>query len=118
MVRLSSYDHGGVHPDMVDLPSKAMMQEEYWGKIKSKGISKAYHSWRGEEVRYVDDLLGWLNGASENFVDGRIEEWYKTKTDQLGWLRRIVEGSESGERKKTVQPICVAGCTWIVVFSR
>jgi len=39
----------------VDLPSNATMREEYQEKVERKGVGKAYHSSRGEEIQYVND---------------------------------------------------------------
>jgi len=58
----------------VDLPSNTTVWEEYQEKVERKGVGKVYHSLRGEEVQYVNDLLGWVNSVSGSVVEGHTEE--------------------------------------------
>ena len=65
------------------LPSAEDMRSEYRAKVKNKGFGRAFHSVKGEEVAYADELLEWINRDGETMgadrVEGHSEEWRKAR---------------------------------------
>jgi len=61
------------------LPSEADMRAEYNEKLARKGAGRSFHSLRGQDVDYVDDLLAWINkdivAAGGDPVRGHTDEW-------------------------------------------
>ena len=55
------------------------MRREYDGKVEKKGYGRAFHSVRGKEIEYVDELVGWVNREADrvgaNRVEGHTEKW-------------------------------------------
>ncbi|TVY47036.1 Flavin-containing monooxygenase [Lachnellula occidentalis] len=60
-------------------PSEEDMRAEYLRKLGEKGPGRAFHSLRGKDAEYVDELLAWINpgivAAGGRAVEGHTEEW-------------------------------------------
>ena len=73
------------------LPSQEEMRSEYQARLRKKGVGKAFHSLKGQEVQYVNSLVDWLNrdgqrlGASH--VEGHTAAWHAADADRT----RMVE---------------------------
>ena len=67
----------------VPLPTAAEMRLEYNAKVEKVGLGKVFHSIRGTEEKYVDDLLVWVNTsrAAQELVPikGFSPRWYEAK---------------------------------------
>jgi hypothetical protein len=79
-----------------DLPSKNSMQREYRDRLERKGIGKGFHSLRGQEVEYVNELLEWINADVEKRggrrVEGHSDLWHVAKDDQIERFKKMFEG--------------------------
>ena len=73
------------------LPSREVMRSEYEARLREKGVGKAFHSLKGQEVRYVDNLVEWLNRDGQRLdakpVEGHTVAWHAANADRL----RIIE---------------------------
>ncbi|TVY45229.1 Flavin-containing monooxygenase [Lachnellula subtilissima] len=60
-------------------PSEEDMREEYLKKLGQKGSGRSFHSLRGRDAEYVNELLTWINpgiiAAGGKAVEGHTEEW-------------------------------------------
>ncbi|TVY19863.1 Flavin-containing monooxygenase ustF2 [Lachnellula arida] len=60
-------------------PSEEEMRAEYIEKLGQKGSGRAFHSLKGRDAEYVDELLAWINpgivAAGGKAVEGHTEEW-------------------------------------------
>ncbi|KAF2015865.1 pantothenate transporter [Aaosphaeria arxii CBS 175.79] len=69
------------------LPTEQAMRREYDDKVKTKGYGKHFHSLRGIETEYVEDLLAWVNGdleiAGRQKLKGHTEVWKVVKQEQI-----------------------------------
>lgn len=73
------------------LPSGSNMREEYRAKIEQKGLGRNFHSLRGKEEGYVQELLDWVNFFRSKvglpLIPGYTEVWHDAKRIQ----RKIFE---------------------------
>lgn len=60
-------------------PSEAEMRAEYLEKLGQKGSGRSFHSLKGKDAEYVNELLAWINpgivAAGGKAVGGHTEEW-------------------------------------------
>ncbi len=68
-----------VFSEKVPLPKEDEARAEYRRKVEEKGFGRNFHSLRGKDVEYANDLLAWINpsivAAGEAPVEGHSEEW-------------------------------------------
>ncbi|EED15675.1 FAD dependent oxidoreductase, putative [Talaromyces stipitatus ATCC 10500] len=68
------------------LPSGSNMREEYRAKVDQKGLGRNFHSLRGEEEGYVEELLDWINFFRDKVrlppIAGYTETWHEAKEIQ------------------------------------
>jgi hypothetical protein len=61
------------------LPTETEMRAEYNKRVQEKGFGRAFHSLRGKDVDYVNELLAWINpgivAAGGEPVEGHTKEW-------------------------------------------
>ncbi|RDW64791.1 hypothetical protein BP6252_10442 [Coleophoma cylindrospora] len=61
------------------LPSQPEMRNEYNKKVKEKGVGRVFHSLKGEDVNYANELISWINpgivASGGKAVEGHLEEW-------------------------------------------
>ena len=61
------------------LPSEEEMRAEYVDRVRRKGVGRAFHNLREQQVDYVNELLGWVNGQAEvtggEKFEGHSENW-------------------------------------------
>ncbi|KAH8597078.1 hypothetical protein B0O99DRAFT_670682 [Bisporella sp. PMI_857] len=69
-----------VFASIASLPSESEMRKEYVQKVKEKGYGRDFHSLKGVERAYVDELVAWINsGAGEKGVQ-------KVEGHSLTWV--------------------------------
>jgi hypothetical protein len=73
------------------LPSGSNIREEYRAKIEQKGVGRNFHSLKGEEEGYVQELLDWINFFRAKvglpLIPGYTETWHEAKKVQ----RKLIE---------------------------
>ncbi|PMD40932.1 dimethylaniline monooxygenase [Hyaloscypha variabilis F] len=61
------------------LPTETEMRAEYNQRVQEKGFGRIFHSLRGKDVDYVNELLAWINpsivAAGGEPVEGHTKEW-------------------------------------------
>lgn len=84
------------------LPSKAAMRSEYVEKVKNKGYGKAFHSLRGQEVAYVNDLIAWVNSDLEKLgkgkLNGHTDRWHAAMAESLE-RTKVLSATTTVEKK-------------------
>lgn len=87
------------------LPRKAAMRSEYITKVKRKGYGKAFHSLRGQEVAYVNELIAWVNcdleRAGKGKLNGHTDRWHNAMADGLERMKAL-SATHSVEKKLEV----------------
>ena len=82
------------------LPPGEAMRAEYDRRVARKGTGKMFHSLKEEEVRYVDELVRWVNGDANGrgaeLVEGHTREWHEANVERLERVRRIFGDRPSG----------------------
>ncbi|KAF1986877.1 pantothenate transporter [Aulographum hederae CBS 113979] len=77
------------------LPGEDFMRKEYRARVGKKGYGKQFHSLRGAEVEYVDDLLQWINNEAERRklpqTDGHSPEWHEARKEQTERIQRLFQ---------------------------
>lgn len=85
-----------VYAGIARLPSGSNMREEYRAKIEQKGLGRNFHSLRGEEERYVQELLDWVNffrgKVGLSLIPGYTETWREAKKEQKKFFDQLFEG--------------------------
>lgn len=84
------------------LPTEQDMRREYQKRLKEKGPGRVFHSLRGYESQYVDELLSWINRdlerLGEPLVEGHTEDWKAMKEAHLEKLKlRYATGDPNGD---------------------
>jgi ACS family pantothenate transporter-like MFS transporter len=80
-----------------DLPDAEAMREEYKERVLQKGFGKPFHSLRGVEVGYVNELLSWVNeqgsarGAQR--IEGHTEKWHEARAEFNERMKKMFEGT-------------------------
>jgi len=79
------------------LPPTTEMRKEYLDRIRIKGYRRNFHSLKGEEDTYVNQLLDWLNGdrAQQGLspIEGHTSSWIEAKEEQVKRLNQLFQGS-------------------------
>lgn len=79
-----------------DLPDEETMRKEYKERVIQKGFGKPFHSLRGVEVEYVNELLSWVNTQGEargaKRIEGHTELWHQAKEEFNERMKKIFEG--------------------------
>uniref|UniRef100_A0A093XC75 Thiol-specific monooxygenase n=1 Tax=Talaromyces marneffei PM1 TaxID=1077442 RepID=A0A093XC75_TALMA len=79
------------------LPSGSNMRDEYRAKIEQKGVGRNFHSLKGEEEGYVQELLDWINffrgKVGLPLITGYTETWHEAKKVQ----RKLIEQQFQGK---------------------
>ncbi|RDW68478.1 hypothetical protein BP5796_09135 [Coleophoma crateriformis] len=61
------------------LPSQPEMRNEYNKKVKEKEVGRAFHSLKGVEIKYTNELISWINprivASKGRAVDAHLEAW-------------------------------------------
>jgi ACS family pantothenate transporter-like MFS transporter len=65
-----------------NLPDEESMRKEYAEKVALKGVGKPFHSLRGEEVKYVNETLEWINRDLKEKIEGHSASWHAANADQ------------------------------------
>lgn len=92
-----------VYAGRANLPSRGAMREAYRERLKRKGHGRRLHSMLGEEVSYVQDLVGWINkdGAAQGAkpVEGHTQSWHAANANRSQSLRKDagVKGNQLAE---------------------
>ena len=72
------------------LPSQEDMRSEYRQRLREKGVGKAFHSLKGQEVRYVNSLVDWLNRDGQRVgakpVEGHTAAWHAADADRVKFI--------------------------------
>ncbi|QDS68308.1 hypothetical protein FKW77_010674 [Venturia effusa] len=80
-----------------DLPDEQTMRAEYRERVARKGLGKSFHSLRGAEVEYVDELLDWVNAQGEGRgakrIEGHTEQWHQAKAEFTERMKKMFESS-------------------------
>ncbi|KAF2684720.1 dimethylaniline monooxygenase [Lentithecium fluviatile CBS 122367] len=90
----------------VKLPREDQMRSEYEERVRVKGHGKAFHSLRGVEEEYVDELIGWANEQLEagERLEGHTPAWKEGKKEQMERLKALFAGD--GVEQKELELIC------------
>lgn len=87
------------------LPSQAEQRAEYNLKINEKGFGRVFHSLRGRDVEYANELLDWINPAivasGGTPYSGHSKEW-KAQYEELRQKilnRKLGDGKEVQNEK-------------------
>ncbi|KAM0710686.1 hypothetical protein Q7P35_001424 [Cladosporium inversicolor] len=77
----------------VPLPSEERMRAEYAERLRIKGAGRPFHSMRGEgqEIGYVKELAGWVNGklaeggevGEGGLMQGHSKKWFDSYARRL-----------------------------------
>lgn len=63
------------------LPKEAAMRAEYNRRVEEKGYGRTFHSLRGQDVEYANELRAWINpgivAAGGKPVEGHTQEWHE-----------------------------------------
>jgi ACS family pantothenate transporter-like MFS transporter len=90
------------------LPSSHAMRKEYRKRVLLKGYGKPFHSLRGVEVEYVNELLDWVNKQGEargaQRIEGHTESWHQARAEFLDRLKQMFEGTSIA--KSLTLPSC------------
>lgn len=75
------------------LPSQESMKQEYRERLRQKGIGRVFHSLKGVEEVYVQDLLEWVNSEREVKgglppIEGHTPTWVEAKQVQVERFRQ------------------------------
>jgi len=77
------------------LPTREEMRGEYRERVERKGCGRSFNSLLGEEVRYVRELVGWLNGNAEvtggEKVERHSEAWVVESEVIVAKIRKMLE---------------------------
>jgi hypothetical protein len=77
------------------LPSGSNMREEYRAKIEQKGVGRNFHSLKGEEEGYVQELLDWVNffrgKVGLPLIPGYTDTWHDAKKVQRKLIEQFYE---------------------------
>lgn len=77
---------------LAGLPSQEKMRQEYNEKLARVGAGKQFHSLKGVEVDYVQELLNWVNPQlqenGEEVLKGHTPEWLAAREDQVADFRK------------------------------
>lgn len=80
-----------------DLPDEKTMREEYVKRVATKGFGKSFHSLRGVEVEYVNELLSWVNEQGEargaKRIEGHTELWHEARGEFMERMKKMFEGT-------------------------
>jgi lysine/ornithine N-monooxygenase len=81
---------------LATLPPEAELRQEYNDKLASKGAGKQFHSLKGTEVDYVNELLDWVNPQLEKngkpALKGHTAEWLAARDEQYALFKEIYGG--------------------------
>jgi hypothetical protein len=84
------------------LPKEDEMREEYKKRVQNKGYGRAFHSLREQQVEYVSELLGWINGQAEvtgaEKVESYSEQWLEEDKLKLQKMRKMFEAKDAIQR--------------------
>ncbi|KAK7510479.1 pantothenate transporter [Phyllosticta citriasiana] len=62
-----------------ELPERDAMREEYGKRVETKGFRKKFHSLKGQDVEYVNELLDWVNAdlarRNRDPIQGHTDEF-------------------------------------------
>ncbi|KAJ5667012.1 hypothetical protein N7507_002876 [Penicillium longicatenatum] len=79
------------------LPPTKDMRKEYLDRSRTKGYRRNFHSLKGEEDTYVEQLLDWVNGdrAQQGLlpIEGHTWSWVEAKEQQAERLKQLFQGS-------------------------
>jgi hypothetical protein len=63
------------------LPSEAEQRAEYNARVEAKGYGRTFHSLRGQDAEYANELRAWINpgivAAGGKPVEGHTREWHE-----------------------------------------
>lgn len=70
------------------------MRAEYNEKLRRKGKGREFHSLLTEEVDYVRDLVGWVNGDNPGgkVVEGHTVSWIEEREKLTERVRKRLWG--------------------------
>jgi MFS transporter, ACS family, pantothenate transporter len=68
-----------VYSGRAKLPVEDDMRSEYRERVAKKGVGKAFHSLKGQDIEYANSLVEWINGDSDSesghAVEGHTYAW-------------------------------------------
>ncbi|KAF2431629.1 dimethylaniline monooxygenase [Tothia fuscella] len=77
------------------LPAEEVMRKEYAEKVALKGVGRSFHSLRGEEVQYVNELLEWINTdptrSPAEKIEGHTALWHQANEAQNVRIREAFD---------------------------
>jgi ACS family pantothenate transporter-like MFS transporter len=96
---------------LASLPAENVMREEYRDRVQRKGTGKVFHSLRGHEVEYVNELLDWINADGESNgakrIEGHSELWHEAKEEQNERFKLwLVGDAEPHKELFVMEPTC------------
>lgn len=75
------------------LPPIDLLRQEYEDRVRTKGYRREFHSLKGQEEAYVDQLLEWINPERARLglpnIEGHSESWRKAKKVQFERLAAL-----------------------------
>lgn len=95
----------------VPLPDPVTARQEYRKKIEEKGSGRSFHSLKGKDKEYVDDLLEWCNpyivakGAEP--LEGHSKEWQAQYAVLIQKFKELLE-PKGGVDQRGVNPFAEA----------
>jgi len=88
------------------LPGEEEMRKEYAQRVERKGLGRAFHDMKGEEVEYVKVLVDWINEQAEVTGGGKVEghsrEWMEGKAVHRETFLKFLAEKEKREREKVL----------------
>lgn len=76
------------------------MRTEYRARVERKGLGRDFHSLKGEEVDYVNDLVAWVNERAELMgrerVEGHSRRWLEENKWRFLKMKRMFVDEDGG----------------------
>jgi ACS family pantothenate transporter-like MFS transporter len=95
---------------LADLPPEEMMRTEYKKRVQTKGYGKLFHSLRGVEVEYVNELLEWINPSVKErggkAVDGHSQTWHEARAILSERMKKMFEGDGKVKKDGVLVSVC------------
>lgn len=94
------------------LPDEAERRAEYNKRVEEKGFGRTFHSLRGQDVEYANELLAWINpgivAAGGKPVEGHTKEWHEQSAIIREKFKEFLERKLPGEKKQSVEVLTEA----------
>jgi ACS family pantothenate transporter-like MFS transporter len=95
---------------LADLPSEDAMRKEYEERVERKGYGKMFHSLRGVEVEYVNELLEWVNPTAKErggqAIEGHSQTWHAARAVLSERMKKMFEGDGTVREEGVLISVC------------